>query len=35
MRYLGDRKIRADFDVYTDNFDLPTPPPASSKPMSH
>ena len=36
MRYLGDRNIRADFDIYTDDFDLPTPPPSKrSEPTSH
>jgi len=36
MRYLGDRNIRADFDVYADDFDLPTLPPSKrSEPTSH
>lgn len=36
MRYLGDRNIRADFDVYADDFDLPMPPPSKrSEPTSH
>jgi hypothetical protein len=36
MRYLAERNIEADFDVYTDDFDLPIPPPGKhSIPTSH
>ena len=36
IRYLSDRSIRADFDVYTDDFTLPsTFPPPKSEPTSH
>ena len=36
IRYLGDRGIRAGFDIYTEDFDLPlVPPPARSEPTSH
>jgi hypothetical protein len=36
MRYLGERNIEADFDIYTDDFDLPIPPPSKrSDPTSH
>jgi Domain of unknown function (DUF4279) len=36
MRYLGERNIKAGFDIYTDDFDLPMPPPSKrSEPTSH
>jgi Domain of unknown function (DUF4279) len=36
IQYLADHAIRADFDVYTEDFDLPfTPPPTQSGPTSH
>jgi hypothetical protein len=36
MRYLGERNIKAGFDIYTEDFDLPMPPPSKrSDPKSH
>jgi hypothetical protein len=36
IQYLADRRIRASFDIYADDFDLPfTPPRVRSEPTSH
>ena len=34
IQFLADRRIRAGFDIYTDDFDF-TPPHARSEPTSH